>query len=103
MSRGVTVLAHVKSHTESGKQYEIRAGKDGVTYCTCMAWRFSKVRPKTCKHLDLYGRNADRAVKNTVMLGDDFDLTVAAWATHEVKAVKKTYAEELDERAPFAR
>ena len=39
-----------------GDVYEIREGDDSVTYCTCWAWRTSKV-PKTCKHLkDFFSR-----------------------------------------------
>lgn len=33
------------------KPYQLIEGKDGVVYCTCMAWRFSKERPRTCKHM----------------------------------------------------
>ena len=31
--------------------YELRMGKDGVVYCSCPAWRFSKERPRSCKHM----------------------------------------------------
>lgn len=103
-AKGVTVLAHVKSHSDFSKEYEIRAGKDGTTYCTCMAWRFSKSQPKTCKHLDLYWASSKGIpVAGFKYKGDDFDLTVAAWAAHDKKAVKAVRAEEPEERAPFAR
>ena len=46
------VLAKFQSKTNPGKFYEVRCGDDGVTYCTCPAWRFNKKR--TCWHLDLY-------------------------------------------------
>jgi uncharacterized Zn finger protein len=35
---------------DSGKDYEIRRGKDDVIYCTCPGWRFNKY----CKHLDAF-------------------------------------------------
>lgn len=41
------LLAKVKSNSDPGKEYEIRQGKDGVTYCSCWGWK----RNKDCKHL----------------------------------------------------
>ncbi len=40
--------------------HQIRMGGDNVTYCTCWAWRMSKVHPgpKTCKHLERYRQTA---------------------------------------------
>lgn len=43
----------IKSES-SGKEYEIRVGKDGVAYCNCPAWKFqhSPVQDrKPCKHM----------------------------------------------------
>lgn len=47
------VLATVHSFV-NGNTYEIRKGRDGVVYCSCPSWRFSKERPRTCKHLQEY-------------------------------------------------
>ena len=47
------VLAEYES-SSGRKTYQILLGRDGVTYCNCPAWRFSKDRPRTCKHLDKY-------------------------------------------------
>jgi hypothetical protein len=68
-----------------------------------MAWRFCKSSPKTCKHLDLFWSKTSLRTLEETFNGDDFELTVAAWADHAKPVIKKTYQEELEERAPFAR
>jgi predicted nucleic acid-binding Zn finger protein len=46
------VLATIKS-SKGNREYQICQGQDGIVYCTCPAWRFSKGE-KTCKHLQGY-------------------------------------------------
>jgi len=53
------ILKEVESRSTYGKTYEIRLGKDGVVYCTCPAWKFSRGN-KTCKHLRAEGLPAHR-------------------------------------------
>ena len=45
------VIAQVEG---SRGMYKITMGNDGVVYCECMAWKMSKERPKTCKHLQKF-------------------------------------------------
>lgn len=53
----MTVLATVPSSTGKGS-YDICLGADGVVYCKCPRWRFSKTAPKSCKHLAAFLRVA---------------------------------------------
>lgn len=50
----LAVLATYPSKSSPGTIYEVRIGKDGVTYCTCRGWINSKTAPKTCTHLRQY-------------------------------------------------
>jgi predicted nucleic acid-binding Zn finger protein len=43
------VVATIPSTSNPNVTYQIQQGKDGKTYCSCPAWRFSKDRD--CKHL----------------------------------------------------
>ena len=52
-------LKTVESRSTPGVSYEVRLGKDGVVYCTCPAWKFSR-GAKTCKHLRAEGLAAHR-------------------------------------------
>ena len=48
------VLARIASFSRPAMAYEIREGAEGVAYCSCPAWAFSKARPRSCKHLNLF-------------------------------------------------
>ena len=45
-------VTYVQSSSDPGARYEIkRHPETGVLGCSCMAYRFTKQHPKTCKHL----------------------------------------------------
>ena len=44
------VIGQVSSKS-GGKAHNITLGKDGVVYCDCKGWIYSKQTPKTCDHL----------------------------------------------------
>ncbi len=48
-----TLVARVESESRPGKFYEIKVGADGVTYCSCPAWRMQHNSPsnRSCKHI----------------------------------------------------
>lgn len=53
MAKSYEVLGVVAA-SDGGNPHEIRRGGDGVIYCTCKGWIFSKSTPKSCKHLRKY-------------------------------------------------
>lgn len=48
------VLKVVASSSRPQVQHEIRWGGDGVVYCTCEAWKYSRSSVKNCKHLKAF-------------------------------------------------
>jgi len=44
-----TLLKKIPSKSSSSIEYELMKGDDGVVYCTCPAWKFSK-GAKSCSH-----------------------------------------------------
>lgn len=37
--------------SKPGTTYDLLEGADGIIYCSCPAWRFSREKPKSCKHM----------------------------------------------------
>lgn len=59
------VLAVMQSASNPARKYEIRQGADGVIYCCCLGWQFSREHPKSCRHLRLYHETLARSPQPT--------------------------------------
>lgn len=69
------VVARYNSTRTPSNVYEVRRHPDGVLSCSCPGWRFSKVKPKTCRHtsrveqgLDDDGTVAEKVARGTTVL-----------------------------------
>ena len=78
------LLGSIKSTSRSHIKYEIRQGKDGVIYCSCMAWKMHK----NCKHLQEW-----RATSG-YRAGHGFK-PAAPWSTEDLTNLMKATAEEI--------
>lgn len=56
-----TYVTDVESDSKPGTYYALKRRDDGVIGCACVAWRFNKQTPRTCKHIDAW-----RAAQSTV-------------------------------------
>lgn len=52
------VVARYNSTRNAANVYEVRR-KDGVLACSCPGWRFSKVRPRACRHTERVAQGLD--------------------------------------------
>lgn len=54
------VLIGTFPSSDGSKTYEMYRGKDGVVYCSCPGWKFSKERPRSCKHMKTHAETLVR-------------------------------------------
>ena len=51
LGKGEVLVAKVPSTQTPGVSYSVFADPNGVIWCSCKAWVYSKSTPRTCKHL----------------------------------------------------
>lgn len=57
----------IRTWPSSGKKggvYELRMGGDGEVYCSCPGWKFSKDRPRVCKHIKAWVESVAKGGQN---------------------------------------
>ena len=62
------VIREWPSSSNPSRSYQLIEGHDGVVYCSCPAWRFSKERPRICKHMKQWAETI--ATQGKALLGD---------------------------------
>ena len=60
------VIRSWPSTSNRDRKYDLVQAEDGVVYCTCPAWRFSKERPRSCKHLRMWAERVGKGGRKFV-------------------------------------
>jgi hypothetical protein len=73
-------VLQVNISARSGAEYRIHRAHDGVVYCDCPGWKFSKAAPKTCKHLERWSTKQPRTSSPPPTRRESLDCDASIWS-----------------------